>query len=988
MFFYSGKDKDTLLVFDKAPLPSYGRGASECSVMAAVIREECEADLLLVAEDKLLMTGFKSEFQEIKTLLESYSTVVFSGNATASLWFSESLYTEMELAACTEMASMTMCSIVDACIKNVLPGSTKWKASSAVKSRKEPGTYTLTIKAITASDAINEGIALELIRHLEDTLSIHLTKPLTLKKKSAKSISTLGKKYSDLLYDIFYPPGHPEIRVGFTENVSFFHKVEKKKYTNRVFEELYSILKRDIAFIKYGQKSHPDEIYVSSLEELKKALLLVKPDGALLPVAFDIETTGIRCREAVDLSNKVNPLHPKGVQSFDPLDPFHSLHTIISCSAATETDKGVWFFIHPPRIKSNGPGEGFEMLRWLMACENAKVIANAKFELQWVSYYYKLPIRGRIYDILMQEHQLHEGMMFGTHRYSVEGITAMRLNIIPHKDEATKLIFTGWDSSNLPKAKDLTEDQVKVMADTARHITIPPRNKDFTLFNKEALGGYSVRDAVYTLRIFYSQMEEYKATGRHKAWMMLARDLVGKESSVLSEMESTGMPLDVSKVLSTIEDCNKLAESSFAELVSLFGDRSFNSATVLEEIVKTYYPQLYDSLEVLPDGSVDITKNARKKYAKDYPWLNTLSNFRHASKARGTYMLPFLSHASANRIYFDLFAAGPATGRLASREPNLQNVPANISGIPIKAVMGPEEGCVLLNIDLSNAEMRALGNYSKETALIKLFKDNLDAHSQTASLIFKEDYELIQRANNDDPELDAEKAKFLKGLRKKAKPVNFGIVYGITAIGLMAQTGCSKEEAQGIIDAYYTSHPYIKNFMDRLEQQVLRYGYVENLFGRRRSFPILKKWGSALPSFIVNKMKRKVCNFMIQSTTSDIFQWTLGRLQEMVRERQQRLRLSESGLIMHVTVHDSLVVSVRESILSVEELTDMLDDILFRQLPEKFPDFTAIPMTYDIEIEKYYGIGKKVTAEIRQHIKEAYWNSKTPYREYVDKELA
>jgi DNA polymerase-1 len=235
------------------------------------------------------------------------------------------------------------------------------------------------------------------------------------------------------------------------------------------------------------------------------------------------------------------------------------------------------------------------------------------------------------------------------------------------------------------------------------------------------------------------------------------------------------------------------------------------------------------------------------------------------------------------RLHTSLNQTVTATGRLSSSEPNLQNIPIRTEvGRKIRQAFIAERGASLLSADYSQIELRVLAHLSGDSALIKTFQNDEDVHTRTASEIFGLTPDEIT------PEM-----------RRKAKAVNFGIIYGISAFGLAQDIGVSNAEAKRYIDNYFARYPRVREFIDHTIEEAKTKGCVATLFGRRRFIPELASQSVAVRSF----GERMAINTPIQGTAADLIKLAMINI-------QKRLAREDRGSKMILQVHDELVFEV------------------------------------------------------------------------------
>ena len=238
-----------------------------------------------------------------------------------------------------------------------------------------------------------------------------------------------------------------------------------------------------------------------------------------------------------------------------------------------------------------------------------------------------------------------------------------------------------------------------------------------------------------------------------------------------------------------------------------------------------------------------------------------------------------------------------ATGRISSTEPNLQNIPMRMElGKQIRKVFIPGEGCLLMDADYSQIELRVLAHLSGDEELISAYQSEQDIHRITASKVFKIPFEEVTELQ-----------------RRNAKAVNFGIVYGISSFGLSQDLSISRKEAAGYIEQYFSTYPRLKQYLDDLVENAKKDGYTATLFGRRRPIPELSSSNFMQRSF----GERVAMNAPIQGTAADIIKIAMIKVWNALREAGLK-----SKLILQV--HDELLIEVREE--EVPQVKEILAD--------------------------------------------------------------
>jgi DNA polymerase-1 len=288
-------------------------------------------------------------------------------------------------------------------------------------------------------------------------------------------------------------------------------------------------------------------------------------------------------------------------------------------------------------------------------------------------------------------------------------------------------------------------------------------------------------------------------------------------------------------------------------------------------------------------GSWPTDEETLSELSDRHPIIDALLDYRGLRKLLSTYIEPFPSYISPvdGRVHTTFNQALTATGRLSSSNPNLQNIPTRTDiGREIRALFVPTAGYDwLMSCDYSQIELRILAHVAQDPLMLESFRENQDVHARTASEVFGMPLDQVS------PEM-----------RRRAKAVNFGIVYGISDFGLAVQLGCSRQEAGEFIKHYLERYQGVKEYMERMKALARSQGYVSTLLGRRRYLPDINNRNFNLRSFA----ERTAINTPIQGTAADIMKLAMLRVDAA---------LQQSGLSSRVLlqVHDELVLEVKEA---------------------------------------------------------------------------
>lgn len=356
-------------------------------------------------------------------------------------------------------------------------------------------------------------------------------------------------------------------------------------------------------------------------------------------------------------------------------------------------------------------------------------------------------------------------------------------------------------------------------------------------------------------------------------------------SFVLYEMEKEGIRILPDELKAYSEKLKGRIDELQELIVKEAGeDFNINSPKQLGEI-------LFEKMQI-PGGKKTKTgystaADVLEKLSPDYPFVADILEYRALTKLKSTYADALSAQiASDGRVHTTFQQTVTATGRLSSTDPNLQNIPIRTElGRLLRKVFVPKEGYLFMDADYSQIELRILAHMSEDPQLIEAYNSGEDIHAITASKVFHVPFEEVTPL-----------------LRRRAKAVNFGIVYGISSFGLSQDLNLSKKEAQSYIDQYFVTYPGIKGFLDGAVESAKDTGYSKTMFDRIRPIPELKSSNFMQRSF----GERVAMNAPIQGTAADIMKIAMIH----VRDRLAQEKLESRILIQ---VHDELLLEVKES---------------------------------------------------------------------------
>jgi DNA polymerase-1 len=429
----------------------------------------------------------------------------------------------------------------------------------------------------------------------------------------------------------------------------------------------------------------------------------------------------------------------------------------------------------------------------------------------------------------------------------------------------------------------------------------------------EDIASYACEDADITYRLY----EILKKKLEEDDLLEIAEKIEFPLIEVLAEMEQNGVCIDKEMLASFSEELTKDLEELEAEIFELTGEEfNLNSPQQLGTI-------LFDKMDLpagkkTKTGQYSTSESVLSKLAVEYELPSLVLDYRSLNKLLSTYVdaLPKLINPETGRIHTDFNQTVAATGRLSSSNPNLQNIPIRTKrGREIRKAFIPKEGYKMLAADYSQVELRVIASISGDENMIEAFKNGEDIHSRTAKEIFNLD-------SIDDVTPDH---------RRKAKEVNFGIPYGVSAYGLASRLGISNNEGKEMIDQYFERFPGIQKYIDETIQFAKEHEYVSTLLGRRRYIPDINSRNWNVRGFA----ERMAINMPIQGTAADIIKLAMIHIQAFIKEENLKSR-------MLLQVHDELIFDIAPD----EEET----------VPDKFKELMENAYELDVPLDVDMGL--------------------------------
>src|SRR5690606_33180709 len=473
-----------------------------------------------------------------------------------------------------------------------------------------------------------------------------------------------------------------------------------------------------------------------------------------------------------------------------------------------------------------------------------KIGHNLKYDYK-VLHKYGIRPKGKHFDTMIAHYLLNPDMQ--------HGMDALAENYLNYKPQPIENLI-GKKGKN-----QLTFDQVKL----------------------EDQKEYAVEDADITLQLKHLFAPQLSEVNAQKLFEEIEMPLM----EVLADMEIEGIRLDKnilaeqSKTISAeIQNLEKKIYSDAGEEFNLnspkqLGDILFEKLRLDSKAKKTRTGQYATGEEILI------------KLKDKHPIINDILDYRQLQKLQSTYVdaLPKEVRKDTGRVHTTFLQTIAATGRLASVNPNLQNIPVRSEeGRKIrKAFVAGDENSVLISADYSQIELRIIAHLSGDPAMVEAFNQGEDIHKSTAAKVFKVKPEEVSREQ-----------------RSQAKTVNFGIIYGVSAFGLADQTGLSRSESKDLIDAYYETYPVLKKYMENQIQTAREQGYVETILGRRRYLKDINSRNAV----VRGHAERNAVNAPIQGSAADIIKIAMIRIHDILK--------ADFKTKMLLQVHDELVFDV------------------------------------------------------------------------------
>ena len=431
--------------------------------------------------------------------------------------------------------------------------------------------------------------------------------------------------------------------------------------------------------------------------------------------------------------------------------------------------------------------------------------------------------------------------------------------------------------------------------------------KSMRSIDLETVTKYACEDADITLQLREIFEPMLKKAGFEKLYKNIEIPLI----KVLASTEAEGVKLDVDALKKFSGELTDEIRAVENEIYEHAGTR-FNVASP-----KQLGEVLFDKLKITDKPKLTKTKqystseDVLQKLINKHPIVQRILDYRSLTKLKSTYVdaLPSLISSRDGRIHTTYMQTVAATGRLSSQNPNLQNIPIRTEkGREIRKAFVPKnDDYVMLAADYSQIELRIIAELSNDKDMVEAFKQGLDIHAATASKVYNVPIDEVN-----------------KEMRRNAKTVNFGIVYGISPFGLSERLNIPRREAKEIIDAYFEKYPGVKKYMDESIAFAKSHGYVETIMGRRRYLRDINSSNSVVRGFA----ERNAINTPIQGSSADMIKIAMIRIFDEFNKRKFKSR-------MILQVHDELVFDARKD--EVEEIKPIIKELMKAAIPLKVP---------------------------------------------------
>ncbi len=499
-----------------------------------------------------------------------------------------------------------------------------------------------------------------------------------------------------------------------------------------------------------------------------------------------------------------------------------------------------------------------------------KIAQNLKYDLSILKRY-GVELKGVLFDTMIAHFLIRPEM-----RHSMDVLAETYLNYAPVSIES----LIGKKGKEQKNMRDIPVEQV---------------------------AEYAAEDADVTYQLYTVFEPKLKSTGTTKLFEEVEMPLV----PVLADMEAEGINIDIK----ALRDFSAVLETDISKIEKEIQDMAGKKFNVSSP--KQVGEVLFEDLKIVEKptktktGQYSTAEDVLSKLENKHPMVRRILDYRELVKLKNTYVdvLPDLVNPATGRIHTSYNQVVAVTGRLSSDNPNLQNIPIRTErGREIRKAFIPRNSeYTLLSADYSQIELRIIAELSGDPGMLEAFRSGEDIHAATASKVYNVP---IKEVTGD--------------MRRNAKMVNFGIIYGISAFGLADRLNISRTEAKGIIYNYFMQYPAIKEYMDMSIENARKKGYVETILGRRRYLRDINSANATVRGFA----ERNAINAPIQGSAADMIKIAMIRIHDEIKKRNLKSK-------MLLQVHDELVFDAHKS--ELDELKVMVENHMKHALTLKVP---------------------------------------------------
>ena len=587
--------------------------------------------------------------------------------------------------------------------------------------------------------------------------------------------------------------------------------------------------------------------------------------------------------ELADSSEKraklVSYLLSQKILSFDTETTGLDAHTAELVGMSFAVKKGEGFYVPVPSDQKEAVKLVSEFKEIFVKDEIVKIAQNLKYDLS-VLKRYGIEFKGKYFDTMISHFLIRPEM-----RHSMNVLAETYLHYSPVSIE-TLIGKRGKDQLNM---RDVPTEQI---------------------------AEYAAEDADITLQLYEIFEPKLKASGTEKLFYDVEMPLV----PVLSAMEAEGITLDKEALATLSDELTVDIGNVDSEIKTLAGeDFNISSPKQVGEILFNKL-KIVDKPSKTKTGQFSTGEDVLSKLENKHPIVRKILDYRELVKLKNTYVdvLPTLVNPETGRIHTSFNQIVAVTGRLSSDNPNLQNIPIRTErGREIrKAFVSRGKDFLLLSADYSQIELRVIAELSQDKGMLEAFQSGEDIHAATAAKVYGVS---IKDVDSD--------------MRRNAKMVNFGIIYGISAFGLADRLNISRTEAKEIIDNYFIQYPGVRDYMDLSIEKAKKKGYVETILGRRRYLRDINSANATVRGFA----ERNAINAPIQGSAADMIKVAMIHIAAEIEKNKLQSR-------MLLQVHDELIFDAHKD--ELEDMKKLVEDRMKDAIPLKVP------------IEVGMGIGK------------------------------